>query len=116
MAMQRAGVATSDRTMDENISRLFEGLKGIFADLVGIGAQWGEPWGIVFPVFVVLAVALAFVGGFRYMFQKAQQNIKPFFFAGLAVVGLLIFQAIQESNELQGGVADSPPTSPAEDG
>lgn len=108
MVIHATASSTADPTMNENFSGLFESIFGIFDDLAEIGSEWGEPWGWLLPTFVAIAVALAFVGGTRYIFQKAQERIRPVFFFALLVVGLLAFGAIWTSNEQQAVSSEVP--------
>jgi len=95
-----ASAADESGPLMDNISKLFRGLFGAFENLITLGRDFSEPWDKIFPLIVFLLIAVAFFGGFRYVFEIVQDKVKPFLFIGLSVVAVLaIANVVRESDQ-----------------
>jgi hypothetical protein len=81
-------------TMVENLSDLFDSIIGLFENLAQVSADWGEPWNWVFPAFIALVLALAFVAGFRYVFEKMQDVMRPWLLVAVVVISVAAVAAM----------------------
>jgi hypothetical protein len=81
-------------TIEDNLRDLFESIIGLFENLADVSADWPEPWNWVFPAFLALILALAFVAGIRYVFEKMQEWVRPWLFVAVLVIGLATVAAV----------------------
>jgi len=70
---------------------IFDHIFGFFRSASELGATWGEPWGLLFPVLILVFLSFVVVGGFRYTTEILQEQLfKKLLFGAVILTGLYI--------------------------
>ncbi|MEO1063371.1 MAG: hypothetical protein AAFZ07_18295 [Actinomycetota bacterium] len=94
--------------MEDDGNAFFDAIIDFFRATVEVGESWGDPWGVVFPLAVVLFFAVLLIGGLQSVAGSLDKQVRPWFGLVIILIAVLVFAALN-SERLSADDSDPDP-------